>query len=223
MGATNRRTQAIAPADKIKRAKQQSEVVKRCSDKAPALESSETKENRVAIPTDIEERGKSAETANVCIKSRRGRDLEYWSTPSERAPPEYPVATSDDTKESVLPNMVPSVVTAESKLGGDTASTVSTFTPGGDGGGYHQTLKSVENSIRHFVNHVMIRKVKFISHDGMMDYGQPISEYVLDNLKVMDEPNRSIFWHANKKSVTMILNRKRNNIRNCIYTAYKGK
>lgn len=223
MGATNRRTPAIAPgaADKIKRAKQQSEVVKRCS-KAPALDSSESKENRVALSTEIEERGKSAETANICIESRRDKGLEYWSTPTERAPPEYPVA-SDDTRQSVLPNMVPTVVTAESKLGGDTASTVSTFTPGGDGGGYHQTLKSVENSIRHFVNHVMITKVKFISHDGMMDYGQPICEYVLDNLKVMEEPNRSIFWHANKKSVTMILNRKRNNIRNCIYTAYKGK
>jgi hypothetical protein len=201
--ASNRRT-AIAPA------KPQSEVVKRCK---AALDSSESKENKVSLRTDIEERGKSAESAIVCIESRRDKDLEYWSTPKERTPPEYPAAGDD---------MLPTVVTANSKLG-DTYSTVSTFTPGGDGEGYHQTHKSVENSIRHFVNHVMIKKVKFISHEGMMDYGQPISEYVLDNLKVMVEPNRSIFWHAHKKSVTTILNRKRNNIRNCIYAAYKGK
>ena len=219
MGATNRKTQAIAPADKIKRAKQQSEVVKRCSKAPPALDSSESKENRVALPTDIEER------AIVCIESRRDKDLEYWSTPTERAPLEYPVASADHGMQSVfLPSStVPTVVTAKSKFGDTAESTVSTFTPGGDVGGYHQTHTSVENSIRHFVNHVMIRKVKFISHEGMMDYGQPISEYVLDNLMVMVEPNRSIFWHAHKKSVTTILNRKRNNIRNCIYAAYKGK
>ena len=89
--------------------------------------------------------------------------------------------------------------------------------------GYHQSDREIEESIRYFVNNTLIKKVNFISHEGMMDYGAAISKFVLKGLKVKGETQRELFWSNHKARVSKIINRKRNNIGNCIAKAYKGK
>jgi hypothetical protein len=111
------------------------------------------------------------------------------------------------------------VVTNKSRFGNADASTTTTPVPRKGEvkmtmvpSGYHQSDREIEESIHYFVNNTLFKRVKLISHEGMMDYGTRISKFVLNGLKVKGETQRELFWSNHKARVSKILNRKRNKI-----------
>jgi hypothetical protein len=179
-------------------------------------------------PTVRGEQGKSSGVSGLCggIMRPQGRCLkELEDEVRETAPASATPGIQASARTDLL-----TVVTNKSRFGDADASTITTPVPRKGvvkmtmiPSGYHQSDREIEESIRYFVNNTLIKKVKFISHEGMMDYGTTISKFVLKGLKVKEETQRELFWSNHKARVSKILNRKRNNIGNCIAAAYKGK
>jgi hypothetical protein len=179
------------------------------------------------------EQGTISGVSGLCgdIMRPQGRCLkeledEVRETAASAAPGIQAAARPEGTAQTDLVT----VVTNKSRFGNADSSTITTPVPRKGEvkitmvpSGYHQSDREIEESIRYFVNHTLIKKVKFISHGGMMNYGTTISKFVLRGLKVKGETQQELFWSHHKARVSKILNRKRNNIGNCIAAAYKGK
>jgi hypothetical protein len=222
---------AAAVLTKSKKAKAAAESVIDCS----GSEDGQDEECKKPPPSVRGEQGTSSGVTRMCggimrPKGREMRELENEARETAPASAAPGIQAAPRPEQGTARTDLVTVVTNKSRFGNADTSTITTRVPRKAEvkmtmipSGYHQTDREIEESIRYFVNNTLIKKVKFISHEGMMDYGTSISKFVLKGLKVQEETQRELFWSNHKARVSKIINRKRNNIGNCIAKAYKGE
>ena len=171
---------AAALQTKSKKAKVAAESVIDCS----GSEDGQVEECKKPPPTVRGEQGTSRGATRLCggIMRPQGREMkeledEVRETGARHASaaPGIQAAAPRPVQGTARTDLI-TVITNKSRFGNADTSTVTTRVPHKSEvkmtmipSGYHQSDREIEESIRYFVNHTLIKRVKFISHEVMMD------------------------------------------------------
>ena len=88
--------------------------------------------------------------------------------------------------------------------------------------GYFQNDGSQKHVLKGYVNKVLFKVVKFITHDSQMDLMGNIARKIFADTNIEPEQQLS-FWNAHRQFIHRTIRTKRNNITMTLKEAYMSK